>query len=191
MLKTKIALRSRFTLALLLMVSVTSQGSLGLASSYSSEGNAVGATPYDRKINISGVMQNHRMSYIEKDPASLFRIARSFRYTRDAKGKDTWQTPEETEMRRAGDCEDKAVWLYAQLKANGHTSARLVIGKYKSFQKTYHVWVTYADAQGTTYILDPATQTRPWVLGNFSKGFYIPYYSYDGKKRYRHKTLGS
>ena len=164
--------------------------SVALPAPAAQEGNTVMATPFDRKISTSHVFDvQGGVPSSAKDPLALFMEARSFRYTPDRRS-DHWQTPEETEARRAGDCEDKAVWLYAQLKAAGYTDTRLVIGKYKSISRQYHVWVTFTDDQGQTLILDPTTQRRPWKLGDFSGGFYVPYYSYDGRKRYHHRSLG-
>ncbi len=159
-------------------------------SSFSNEGNTVPATPFDRKISGSHVFESNIPDSIHSSGESvwsLFMQARSFRY---ASNNGHWQTPEETEERHAGVCHDKAVWLYAKLKENGYTNARLVIGKYRQIDRIYHVWLTYTDENSDTFVLDPTIQKRFWKQGDFSEGFYIPYYSYDGQKRYCHKALG-
>ena len=153
------------------------------------QGISIPATPFDRKISRTGVLTDNPMEDQNRAEQgsfeSLFWRARSFRYCADHNG-DYWQTPQETENNGSGDCEDKAVWLYANLKQNGYANVRLVIGKYRSFETRYHVWVTYTDQTGATYLLDPAIQKRVWKAGDFSQGFYKPVYSFDGQNRYRH-----
>ena len=83
-------------------------------------GHLIQATPYDRKLATTGVFDsqaypNESVPLQSSSPENLFWTAKSFRYVPDSNG-DYWQTPQETEARHAGDCEDKAVWLYAQLK---------------------------------------------------------------------------
>ena len=117
---------------------------------------------------------------------SLFGRAKAFRYQADAAGHDRWQTPEETESRWAGDCEDKAVWLYAQLKKSGYSGVRLVIGRQNPSSRTLHAWVTLDNSDGSFYVLDPTAQKRVWNSNDFSDGSYRPLYSFDGSNRYRH-----
>ena len=151
-------------------------------------GIPIQGTPFDGKLVRTGFFDvradelalPHRSSLEE-----LFAIARAFRYSRD-RGGDYWQTPQETSQKRSGDCEDKAVWLYAQLKQNGIENVRLVIGKHKSMDRNYHVWVQVRDPDGSVLILDPAVQKRIWRSGDFSGGFYNALYSYDGKNRFKH-----
>jgi len=152
-------------------------------------GRLIQATPYDGKISKTGVFSTELLenptAIQSESMESLFFKARRFRYASDNNG-DHWQTPEETDQKQAGDCEDKAVWLFAQLKQNGYTDTRVVIGKYRSFERKYHVWVTYTDNSGRTFVLDPAIQKRIWDTQSFSQGFYRPIYSFDGIHKYRH-----
>ncbi len=143
----------------------------------------VGATPYDRRLAASGFYETG-----DGDGSasldSLFAKARSFRYVKDRSG-DRWQSAEETDMKRSGDCEDKAVWLYTEMKRNGYTDTRLVVGKYRPHERTYHVWVVY-DGDGDPVILDPTIQKRVWKSSGLSSGFYKESYSYDSQYRFRH-----
>ena len=156
--------------------------------SYASEiygSRPIQATPYDRKLATAHFFDFGGTGGSSSSMESLFYVARSFRYASDGQ-RDYWQSPSETEARRAGDCEDKAIWLYSRLKENGFVDVRLVVGKYRQMDRINHVWITCSDPSGTSYILDPAKQKRPWREGNFATGLYIPAYSFDGQTRYKH-----
>ena len=99
--------------------------------------------------------------------------------------KDRWQLPEETERRGAGDCEDKAIWLYAKLLEEGFDDVRLVIGKYRTDQPCCHAWVVYYRGK-KIYILDPTKTENPWQAKHYPKGFYWPLYSFSRKNRWCH-----
>ena len=147
------------------------------------------STPYDNKLSRTGLLAFTPVDFFHENESrsieSLFLRAKAFRYLKDRKG-DIWQTPQETERKGSGDCEDKAVWLFHRLRQNGYENVRLVIGKYKSISAGYHVWVTYADKNSASYILDPAAQKRIWKSDDFANGFYRPLYSFDGQNRYRY-----
>ena len=151
-------------------------------------GSPIPATPFDHKLIMAGGLEtplNHAAGSL-KSSDSLFMQARSIRYVKDPGSHDDWQTPEETQARWAGDCEDKAVWLFAQLKANGYSNVRLVVGRYRLIDKNYHVWVTLADNHGNIFILDPTTQKKVWGNSSFGENQYKTLYSFDGMNRYRH-----
>jgi len=114
--------------------------------------------------------------------------AGEFSYRRDVGG-DRWQTPEETEAARAGDCEDVSIWLYAQLVEGGVDGARLCIGKRKPDDKVFHAWVTWNTAE-TTYILDATIDAKMSKAKRWPAGYYKPYYSYDMHGKYVHHELG-
>jgi hypothetical protein len=153
------------------------------------QGFMIQATPFDHKVIRTGLFtQNFQATSSALAADSLFSVARSFRYVPDKPGKDTWQTPDETDMRRAGDCEDKAVWLYAQLKKNGYSNVRLVIGRMRASSRGFHVWVSLTNSQGQYLILDPTAQKKIWEHSSFSDGEYTPLYSFDGVTRYRHDS---
>jgi hypothetical protein len=145
-------------------------------------------TPFDRKVGLHEAMTppypNGRSCRLPS-LHDLFWKARTFAYVRDP-GRDEWQAPEVTERRKAGDCEDKALWLYTKLRAAGYDNLRLVVGRFRPVDAVYHVWVTYEDARGVTHLLDPTLQNRVWNLASVSAGFYRPIFSYDGWVRYRH-----
>ena len=154
-------------------------------------GRLIQATPFDGKISKTGVfnteiLENPTTTQSESVESLFFKASR-FRYVSDNNG-DHWQTPKETDQRQAGDCEDKAIWLFAQLKQNGYANTRVVIGKYRPFERKYHVWVTYTDNSGHAFVLDPAIQKRVWDTQSFSQEFYQPIYSFDGIHKYRHTT---
>jgi hypothetical protein len=164
---------------------------LGLSPSFgaaaSMQGRLIAATPFDTRLVTAGALSDFSAIPQLQSAESLFGKARAFRYKKDAAGKDHWQSPEETESKWAGDCEDKAVWLYAQLKKNGY-DARLVVGRQNASSKGFHVWVTLAGAGGGFTILDPTAQKRIWDATDFSDGSYRPVYSFDGTNRYRHEA---
>ena len=152
-------------------------------------GSLIQATPYDQRLNVAGVLSMAAPSLASfRTSDELFFQARSIRYAADESGRDYWQAPQETQARWAGDCEDKALWLFAELKRNGHSNVRLVVGRYRSMDRGYHVWVTMADNEGHVWILDPTTQKKIWKASDFDKGYYKPLYSFDGINRYRHEA---
>ncbi len=154
-------------------------------------GVPIQATPFDYKLSQTGFFnlneQNPRVAPVSslESMKKLFLEARSFRYLHDTDN-NQWQSPEETEIKHTGDCKDKALWLYAKLKKNGYTNVRLVVGKYRSFDRLFHTWVSYTDSSNVAYLLDPTIQKHIWEETGFSGGFYRPLYSFDGRSRYRH-----
>lgn len=104
----------------------------------------------------------------------LFRMARSFRYSSDRAKVDQWQSADETSKSYNGDCEDKAIWLYTQMRRNGYRDISLVIGKYGPKSVEFHTWVTYIDDSGNTMLLDPTIQRKPWKIDAFHQKLYHP-----------------
>jgi hypothetical protein len=150
-------------------------------------GLPVQSTPYDHKMSEAGLLASHFPVYQTESAESLFMKARSIRYVPDNPRMDYWQSAGETESRWAGDCEDKAIWLYTQLKKNGYHNVRLVIGRYRSIGNGFHVWVTFGEEQNEgLYLLDPTAQKRLWKSVDFSEGFYKALFSFDGFTRYSH-----
>ena len=147
-------------------------------------------TPFDVKVRSVGVLDFHipEGSAHEESLEGLFFRARRFRYSHDFDG-DRWQSAEETERKFSGDCEDKAVWLFTKLKEAGYPNVRLVVGKYRMHDASFHVWVTYASPAGVVYLLDAAIQNRIWEISAASSDFYHPFFSFDGRNRYRHFGL--
>ncbi len=179
--------RCKVRLRVLYVVFITSIFLVSGRAAANTSASPVQATPFDAKLASIGFFDPgffESQSPSGDSAESLFWKARSFRYVSDG-DTDYWQTPQETEARHTGDCEDKALWLFYELKQNGYSNALLVIGKYRQMDLKYHVWVTYTDDSGETIVLDPTIQKRPWTLGNFSGDFYLPLYSFDGHNRYR------
>lgn len=159
---------------------------LAAASNPLVQGQPIQATPYDRRIGEAGGFTDFEPVMSAQSSEALFSKARSFRYKADERGQDRWQTPSETEARWSGDCEDKALWLYTNLKKNGHRGVRLVVGRQNRDARGFHVWVTLEASAGSFFILDPTAQKRIWNVSDFSDGSYRPLYSFDGINRYRH-----
>ena len=168
---------------ILIFISVISLNISGVlwAGNLLNYGCPVTGTPFDAKLesigffnepNVTAGSAGHTES-VEK----LFLIAKSFRYAHDSFN-DRWQTVEETASKRSGDCKDKAVWLYAQLRRNGYHNTHLVIGKYRAKDSKLHAWVTCVDESGNAYLLDPAVQRAPKDLWGLSRTFYRPIYSF-------------
>lgn len=152
-------------------------------------GTLIQASPFDVKLHQSGFFEIRGSAVPAASTKSLEEIflkARSFRYSSDMRG-DHWQSPAETELRRSGDCEDKAVWLYAELKKQGFSQVRLVIGRFRSFDNKCHVWIELGDPNDAL-ILDAAAQKRIWKRSDLINGFYKPLFSFDGERRLSYKT---
>jgi hypothetical protein len=158
--------------------------------SASASGMPTQATPFDGKMDAAGgfSIETGAAQRSLTSSEELFMKARSMRYVSDPAGRDIWQTPQETESRWSGDCEDKAVWLYARLKQNGFSGVRLVVGRMHANGSGLHVWVTLSDSEGHTWILDPTAQRRIWKDSDFMPGLYRPIYSFDGMNRYRYDS---
>ena len=153
-------------------------------------GSVIPATPFDQKLMMAGGLEptGAMMSGSLMPSDELFRQARSMRYVADPASRDIWQSPDETQARWAGDCEDKALWLFAALKRNGYSNVRLVVGRYRSIDKNFHVWVTMADDTDHVFVLDPTAQKKIWKVTDFGAGTYKALYSFDGVHRYRHNA---
>ena len=153
-----------------------------------SDSTRIQATPFDYKLSQAGFfMERYDNAQISQQESidSLFLKARLFRYAHDSR-QNQWQSSEETEINRSGDCKDKALWLYTQLKKNGYIHVRLVLGKYRSFDRLFHAWLLYTDNSNISYLLDPTLQKRVWEEASIASGFYKPIYSFNGRNRYRH-----
>ncbi len=161
---------------------------IALAYEGSSGGMRIQTTPFDYKLSQAGFFKQdlNSMRYSGRESLEdLFLTARSFRYIHD-KNESQWQSPKDTESKHAGDCKDKALWLYSELKKNGYWNVRLVVGKYRSFDRSFHAWLWYTDDSNITYLLDPTIQKKVWELKDMEDGFYKPAYSFNGDNKYRY-----
>lgn len=100
---------------------------------------------------------------------------------REQFGKDDyWQSPEDFEKSRKGDCEDFALWTWRQLVYMNY-EARFVVGKASRYGEG-HSWVTFEEG-GKHFLLEPLR----WSLGlrqpRLSILWYDPMFSvaWDGK----------
>ena len=138
-------------------------------------GSPTSRTPYDRRY--------------ERVRLYLREVRAKITYTPEQKDRDYWQLPEETESLGTGDCEDLAIWLYVKMKRAGLERVRLCIGKHTADASQMHAWVLWLDGTDL-YILDPSVTEKPLRQKDAEKGSYIPYYSYDGDRKWRHKAAG-
>ena len=139
------------------------------------EGKVTEETPFDHKyIRVQRQM----------------RKAAKFKNKRDKKGQDYWQTPEETEERGTGDCEDKALWVYYKLFNQGFNVRLVLGGMYEWVSKTNtmtycHCWTQWYTPRGI-YILDPGQKSRVLPATSTNRMKYHPWYSWQGDKRWKH-----
>jgi len=131
------------------------------------------SSPFYRRLLGAGVFDALPPQVEPSQPVQLiFRVARGLRYSSDRAKNDKWQTADETLRNYGGDCEDKAIWLYTQMRRNGYRDVSLHIGKYAPSSKKYHMWVTYIESDGRTMLLDPTIQVKPWDVDKFSERNY-------------------
>ena len=131
------------------------------------------STPFYQKLLSAGVFDIPLGRPADPQPVQLlFRMARSIHYASDRSRRDRWQSADETSRYFSGDCEDKAIWLYTQMRRNGRDDAALHIGKYTPSSRKFHMWVTLEDGSGRTLLLDPTIQRKPWDAEAFPKRNY-------------------
>ena len=97
---------------------------------------------------------------------------------------DAWQTAEETQVLRQGDCEDSAILIADWLLARGF-QARIAIGQYDA-KRTAHAWV-FVRVDGNDYVLEttefPFNLPRPPLLSEVSSR-YVTELSFDREAVY-------
>jgi predicted transglutaminase-like cysteine proteinase len=100
-----------------------------------------------------------------------------------------WQTPQELEQRRQGDCEDFAIWAWVQLSRMG-LRARLVLGSlYSTSRELNHAWVCIYGARGPQVL--ECVPVGHNVTINARYAFeYIPYLSIDKDVNWFRHSLG-
>lgn len=95
------------------------------------------------------------------------------------------QLPETTARTRTGDCKAKSLWIADQI--GDRDNIRYVIGKARRTSKISHAWILWNDG-AHWWILDPTNTSRPIAADSVSKNEYIPLYSYDSRRCYRHSA---
>jgi hypothetical protein len=119
-----------------------------IPEAYDATGRQV-ARPFERRRGVHPTLPMGR--YVSRPLAvkcetltDLRKFLTGCRFVTDEKlfGKrDYWQPPDEFEQRKAGDCEDFALWTWRQLMAMG-LDARFVGGKHGRYG-TGHAWVMF------------------------------------------------
>ncbi len=131
------------------------------------------SSPFYHRLLGAGVFDAVPGRVADPRPAQLlFRVARGLRYSSDRAKTDKWQSADETTKNYGGDCEDKAIWLYTQLRRDGYRDVALHIGKYAPSSKKFHMWVSYVDEADRTILMDPTIQIKPWDVTKFSEKNY-------------------
>ena len=110
-------------------------------------------------------------------------------YTPEQPDRDYWQLPAETETLGTGDCEDMAIWLYARMKHDGLQPVRLCIGKHTADAALMHAWLIWR-YKNSFYVLDPSISAKPLRQDKIRAGDYVPHYSFDGDRKWRHEAAG-
>jgi hypothetical protein len=145
----------------------------------------VNSTPYDRQMarirsslteepkspsdNVSFGMVDLWMGRLRSIP---------YGFTRE------WKTPSETQSSEAADCKAKSVALYQLMRSHGATNLRLIIGRRYLTSRSTHAWLEWENARGT-FVLDPTLNWRAVRVSEVKRDSYIPYYAYEGAKRFR------
>ena len=101
---------------------------------------------------------------------------------------DYWPLPYEIEERGKASREDIAVWLYSRLLKKGFTNIRLIIGKYRSTDITFHAWVVWHHGS-RIFVLDPTHQSAIRDLRDFPADYYRPYCSYYNTDKESHHNI--
>jgi hypothetical protein len=111
----------------------------------------------------------------------LMREGRGFRYSFTEPY--VAQLPDTTARTRTGDCKAKSLWIADRMSDRNNT--RYVIGKARRTSKISHAWIMWNDGN-RWWILDPTNTSRPIAADSVSQNEYIPLYSYDSRRCYRH-----
>ncbi len=161
-------------------------------SSYDHVGIPIQATPYDKRYKkiendkrYKKVEKHLEVSY--KKVKKYLKKASKFKYNGDSRGADNWQLPFETEKSGAGDCDDKAIWLYSKLIKEGIGDVRLVLGNYKRGELSVHMWVNWYH-DGQVFILDTTIDNCIRPAEQYSKDYYQPFYSFHKGKKWKHNA---
>lgn len=150
-------------------------------------GRAVDITPFDLKLMASGFYKITDLARARQTQSlsQIFAKAMGLQYKKDPTT-DNWKNPDITEKSGFGDCEDMALWLYRELKSSGYQRVRVMVGKFEAAETAYHTWVIVPGLKGDDLILDPALQTRIWRRSDLLRTLYVPFYSFDGSRKYDH-----
>jgi transglutaminase-like putative cysteine protease len=145
-------------------------------------GASASSTPYDPYMRpVKQVLGSlHNSGADMKNVKDLMRTGHGFRYSFTEPY--TAQMPSVTAKVKAGDCKAKSLWLADQL---GDRNIRYVIGKATRTSKISHAWLMWNDG-ARWWVLDPTNRSNPVQAESTSRDEYIPLYSYDSGRSYRH-----
>jgi len=145
----------------------------------------VASTPYDHQMTpISGVL-NSLPRRLPDQTTSLANLnqwmisLRAIPYQYSIQ----WKTPAQVNSAAAADCKGKAMMLYANMRANGATHVRFVIGKHHVDDMRTHAWLEWDTIAGT-FLLDPTFNSTVERATEHDSTTYIPLYAYDGARKY-------
>ena len=95
--------------------------------------------------------------------------ASGIKYVPDPPGTDYWQSPQETQEKNQGDCEDLCIYLQDRLRRKG-IHVEVVFGMKTALAKNGHGWCEY-EQDGELYIIEPGS-------GGFLKRKSLPSFLY-------------
>lgn len=108
---------------------------------------ALSLTLLTSPVSEEKILKNTKERY-EKEITNSFDSLQQIKYLNDKKdshpnSRDYWQTPEEADSLKTGDCEDKSIYLMNKLSEKG-INAHLVYGALgNSRDRSKHVWIEY------------------------------------------------
>jgi predicted transglutaminase-like cysteine proteinase len=146
---------------------------------------SVKSTPYDRQMTrirsslteeVKSPSDNVSFGMVDLWMGRLRSIPYGF--TRE------WKTPSETQSGDPADCKAKSVALYQMMRSHGATNLRLIIGRRYATSRMTHAWLEWETSRGT-FVLDPTLNWRAVRVSDCNRDSYIPYYAYEGAKRFR------
>ncbi len=106
---------------------------------------------------------------VSNDMIACLIDAAGIQYVPDPPGTDYWQSPQETQEKNQGDCEDISIYLQDRLRREG-IHVEVVFGLKTSLAKNGHGWCEY-EQDGELYIIEPGS-------GGFLKRKSLPSFLY-------------
>lgn len=104
--------------------------------------------------------------------------AKQIKYLAEPRGEDYWQTPEETENLKTGDCEDFAIYLNNLWKKEG-LQGRLILGIPRRRSDKRHAW-NEIDWRNETYLVDAISSVfirkKDKSINYYLETDFAPYY---------------
>ena len=142
--------------------------SLALGCCHHSNFNLSDISKSSKLENITFLDNENNLSARNNIIYECFKKACEIEYEKEENGKDHWQTLDEIEINKKGDCEDMALYL-SYLLDNNHIENFLRIGYMYSNDmldksKDLHTWV-YVELDDEWNVLDPSVRTIIPVSG--------------------------